>query len=80
MATPTRITIAQSPHACATGFNPLLYLSLQLPLGIELDPLAAGGPIDAPENLPMGGAWNYQTRDEHISITFGSVSRQGVLE
>ena len=41
------------------------------------DWLDAGGPIDATDHLPMGGAWSHQYLQAHV--LGGSVPRAGAL-
>jgi hypothetical protein len=67
--------IIEPPGACMTGGRVLFY-ELQ-PDRVTHDSLLAGGPLDAPNHLPFGGAWNF--RYMGVELTYGSVLRQRVL-
>ena len=77
MPTPDLIRIVEPPLACMTGESRRT-LSLQMHDAIRFaDVTLAGGPLDAPSQLPMGGAWNLNIGGAHIS--YGSVMRQSWL-
>ena len=73
--------LVQPASACTSSSTPAA-LSVDLkgwPEGwcTTADWLDAGGPIDATDHLPMGGAWSHQYLQAHV--LGGSVPRAGAL-
>ena len=72
---PTLTRIVQSPQVCMSGgVQP--YFELH-ELARAADLLSAGGPLDAPHALPIGGAWNLELQG--VQLSYGSVLRPGWL-
>ena len=73
--------ISEPAHYCTSNVQPgTLCVDLKgWPEGVMTwgDWLDAGGPIDATERLPSGGAWSHQLTFGHL--TGGSVQRAGAL-
>lgn len=74
MRTPKTL-IVQAPSALMTG-GTSCYFDLDESRLASWWP-EASGPLDAPDQLPCGGAWNYEVAGQPLS--YASVLRPGVL-
>lgn len=74
--------IAQPPSACMTaGTGPWSGDLAGWPEGrvTRQEWLDSGGPLDAPDRLPAGGAWGWHSTAHDCAVTGGSVQRAGAL-
>lgn len=76
--------LIQPASACMTGVARCLFPYLQgwLEATVSADEwLVAGGPLDATDKLPMGGAWRFldDGRPGSMSVIGHSVFRAGAL-
>jgi len=70
----TQNRIVEKPTTLMTG-GTSCYFDLDQS---RLDSLPqGGGPLDAPDWLPIGGAWNIELHD--MQLSYGSVLRDGAL-
>ena len=69
--------IVEPPTALMTGGTGPDHFELQDAHRVDALRGAAGGPLDAPTHLPMGGAWNYEMHGHPLS--YYSVLRPGWL-
>ena len=67
--------IVEKPTALMTGGRTCYFELDESRLATGLPD--SGGPLDAPDHLPMGGAWNMHVHG--VQLSYGSVLRQGVL-
>jgi hypothetical protein len=66
--------IVESPTALMTGGRSC-YFDLDESRQGSIPP--GGGPLDAADHLPAGGAWNYAAHD--VQLSYFSVLRPGYL-
>ena len=76
MSTSKHTRIVESPTALMTGGR-ICYFELDESRVATGGLPESGGPLDASDHLPFGGAWNYEVHG--VQISYGSVLRPGVL-
>lgn len=75
MSTPGLKRIVQKPTSLMTG-GTTCYFDLD-ESRLASGPPESGGPLDAPDHLPCGGAWNHESHG--MQLSYGSTLRPGVV-